>query len=177
MTREEAEASPKLIRGIISLCGYQIDALFDSSATHSFVSNDYAKRLNLHMLEMPFSINVSTLVGASVRTSRTSLKLELKFSDRVIIIDLICLPLSGIDVIIEMDWFFANGATLDVIERGIDRIDVVNEFPEVFDDRVSRLPSEREIEFFIDLVPNTEPISKAPYRMAPVELEELKKQL
>ncbi|XP_074346927.1 uncharacterized protein LOC141685740 [Apium graveolens] len=39
------------------------------------------------------------------------------------------------------------------------------------------LPPDREIEFTIDLPPGTEPISKAPYRMAPVEMRELAKQL
>ena len=35
----------------------------------------------------------------------------------------------------------------------------------------------REVEFRIDLVPGTAPISKSAYRMAPKELEEMKKQL
>ena len=48
-------------------------------------------------------------------------------------------------------------------------------FPEVFED-VYGLPPEREVEFSIDLVPGTGPISIAPYRMSPVELSELKKQ-
>jgi hypothetical protein len=39
------------------------------------------------------------------------------------------------------------------------------------------MPPDREIEFAIDLVPGTAPISKRPYRMAPQELVELKKQL
>jgi len=35
----------------------------------------------------------------------------------------------------------------------------------------------REVEFCIDLVPGATSISKTPYRMAPVELTELKAQL
>nr|KYP33810.1 Transposon Ty3-I Gag-Pol polyprotein [Cajanus cajan] len=42
---------------------------------------------------------------------------------------------------------------------------------------MSSLPPEREIEFSIDLVPGTSPISIAPYRMSPKELVELKKQI
>ena len=42
---------------------------------------------------------------------------------------------------------------------------------------VPGLPLDREIEFAIDLVPGTTPISKAQYQMAPVELAELKVQL
>ena len=39
------------------------------------------------------------------------------------------------------------------------------------------LPPAREIEFGIDVVPGTDPISMSPYRMAPVELKELNEQL
>ena len=54
---------------------------------------------------------------------------------------------------------------------------VVNEFPEVFPEELPRLPSNREIEFKIDLLPETSLILKAPYMMAPLELKELKSQL
>ena len=39
------------------------------------------------------------------------------------------------------------------------------------------MPPDREIEFCIDVVPGTAPISLPPYRMAPAELKELKEQL
>ena len=58
----------------------------------------------------------------------------------------------------------------------INAIDVVRDFPEVFAD-IQGLPPEREVEFTIELEPGASPISKAPYRMAPVELAELKKQI
>nr|GEZ28746.1 retrotransposon protein, putative, Ty3-gypsy subclass [Tanacetum cinerariifolium] len=44
-------------------------------------------------------------------------------------------------------------------------------------DIILGLPPEREVEFTIELIPGAQPISKAPYRMAPVELKELKDQL
>jgi len=54
---------------------------------------------------------------------------------------------------------------------------VVQNFPEVFLNDILGLPPNREIEFFIDLMPGVGPISMAPYRMSPSELAELKKQL
>ena len=54
---------------------------------------------------------------------------------------------------------------------------VVNEYPDVFPDELVTLPPEREIEFKIDLLPGTSPISVTPYRMALAELKELKLQL
>ena len=54
---------------------------------------------------------------------------------------------------------------------------VISDFSNVFPDELRRLPPQREIEFKIDLYSGTEPISIAPYRMAPLELKELRKQL
>ena len=59
----------------------------------------------------------------------------------------------------------------------IESVSVVNEFLDVFLEDLSGIPPEREIEFGIDLLPNTQPISIPPYRMAPAELKELKEQL
>ena len=59
----------------------------------------------------------------------------------------------------------------------VDEIPVVREFPDVFPYDIAGLPSDREVEFTIDLIPETEPISIPPYRMAPAELRELKAQL
>nr|GFD57779.1 putative reverse transcriptase domain-containing protein [Tanacetum cinerariifolium] len=54
---------------------------------------------------------------------------------------------------------------------------IVSEFPDVFPDELPGIPPVREVEFNIELTPGLEPISKAPYRMAPIELKELKDQL
>ncbi|KAL0548922.1 hypothetical protein IC582_013399 [Cucumis melo] len=54
---------------------------------------------------------------------------------------------------------------------------VVRDYPDVFLEELPGLPPHREIEFAIELEPCTVPISRAPYRMAPAELKELKVQL
>ncbi|XP_062091879.1 uncharacterized protein LOC133797823, partial [Humulus lupulus] len=56
-------------------------------------------------------------------------------------------------------------------------VPVVRDFLEVFPEDLPGLPPDREIEFVIELLPGTAPVSKAPYRMAPAELKELKIQL
>ena len=55
----------------------------------------------------------------------------------------------------------------------VDRVPVVCEFQDVFPEELSGLPPERKIEFCIDVVPGTDPISMPTYRMAPAELSEL----
>jgi hypothetical protein len=64
-----------------------------------------------------------------------------------------------------------------MIESPIGRIPVVCEYLDVFPDELPGMPPDRDIEFAIELQPGTAPISKRPYRMPPVELAELKKQL
>lgn len=59
----------------------------------------------------------------------------------------------------------------------IGELPVVCDFPEVLLDNIDELSSERKVEFTIDLVPGTNPISMAPYCMSVSELNELKKQL
>ena len=58
----------------------------------------------------------------------------------------------------------------------VEKVPVVCEFSDVFLKELPELPPEREIEFCIDNVPGTAPISMPPYRMAPAELKELNKQ-
>jgi hypothetical protein len=54
---------------------------------------------------------------------------------------------------------------------------VVQEYPNVFPEELSGMPPDHDIEFLIELVPRTPPISKRPCRMHVNELIELKKQL
>jgi hypothetical protein len=53
-------------------------------------------------------------------------------------------------------------------------IPIVCEYPDVFPDDLPGMPPDRDIEFIIELQPDTAPISKKPYRMPPNELAELK---
>ncbi|XP_015159293.1 uncharacterized protein [Solanum tuberosum] len=59
----------------------------------------------------------------------------------------------------------------------VDSVPVVREFADVFPTDLPGLPPERDIDFAIDLEPDTFPISISPYRMAPAELRELNVQL
>ena len=54
---------------------------------------------------------------------------------------------------------------------------VVCEYEDVFPDELSGLPPPRDVDFHIELHPDTSPISMTPHRMAPVELQELKVQI
>ncbi|XP_014490201.1 uncharacterized protein LOC106752935 [Vigna radiata var. radiata] len=86
-------------------------------------------------------------------------------------VNLICLPLRGLDVILGMDWLSANRILIDCGEKilvfpeqhdhNIDH-SIVSDFLDVFLEEVSRLPPQREVEFSIDLVWGAGLVSIAP---------------
>ncbi|XP_050897076.1 uncharacterized protein LOC127103878 [Lathyrus oleraceus] len=123
---------------------------------------------------------------------------SLLMNGRIFQIDLICLPFKKVDVVLGMDWLPANSvftgceekliivssseaAPNDVLTTilegtvGVVNFLFENEKSVLLD--VSSLPPKREVEFFIDLIPGTAPISISPYCMVPLELRELKNQL
>jgi hypothetical protein len=59
----------------------------------------------------------------------------------------------------------------------IEAIRIVSEFPDVFPEELPGMPPERKVEFAIELIPGTAPISKRAYRVSGRELVELKKQI
>ena len=61
--------------------------------------------------------------------------------------------------------------------ESVDEVPIVREFPDVFPEDLPGVPPERQVEFGIELVPGAAPIAKAPYRLAPPEMQELSSQL
>ncbi|GKD03947.1 hypothetical protein Tco_1178921 [Tanacetum coccineum] len=61
-------------------------------------------------------------------------------------------------------------------EKQLEDIPVVREFPKVFPEDLHGLPPIRQVEFQIDLIPGAIPVARAPYRLAPSEMQELSNQ-
>ncbi|GJU23959.1 putative reverse transcriptase domain-containing protein [Tanacetum coccineum] len=62
-------------------------------------------------------------------------------------------------------------------EKRIEDVPTIQDFLEVFLEDLPGLPPTRPVEFQIDLVPGATPVARAPYRLAPSELQELSTQL
>ncbi|KAI3829671.1 hypothetical protein L1987_03799 [Smallanthus sonchifolius] len=73
--------------------------------------------------------------------------------------------------------FLAHIVQKDVKKKSIQDIPIIRDFPEVFPEDLSGLPPVRQVEFHIDLVPGANPVARAPYRLAPSEMQELASQL
>ncbi|KAH0669817.1 hypothetical protein KY285_023963 [Solanum tuberosum] len=168
--------------------------------TLSFVTPFIAVKfdVSLETLSEPFS--VSTPICDPVIDRRVYKNCPVIVSKKVTSANLVELEIVDFDVILGMDWLHScyssidcrtrivhyqlldepilewKGSSLACMGRFISYIKlvpVVNEFPE----DLHRVPPERKIDFEIDLLLDTQPISIPPYRMAPAELKELKEQL
>ncbi|KAL2252777.1 UNVERIFIED_CONTAM: Transposon Tf2-12 polyprotein [Sesamum indicum] len=73
--------------------------------------------------------------------------------------------------------YLAHVVDTEKVNPTLEEIPVVRDFPEVFPDDLPGLPPHREVDFAIETLPGVAAISIAPYRMAPVELQELTKQI
>ncbi|GKG07091.1 hypothetical protein Tco_0330060, partial [Tanacetum coccineum] len=62
-------------------------------------------------------------------------------------------------------------------EKRLEDVSIVREFSKVFPEDLPGLPPARQVEFQIDLVHGAAPIVRAPYRLAPSEMQELSTQL
>jgi hypothetical protein len=182
--------------------------LFDSRASHDFMSSTCAKKVRLTLMASGAPYVIGT-PGGRVDADQIVQKVPLDLSGRVFETDLTILSGQGIDVILGMSWMKWHKTVLDIsvrlmhpnspvyekmtlhlsvisrikaslhhmVERRLEDIHVVWEFPNVFTDDLSGMPLGRAIEFKIELQPSTAPIIKAPYKMSWEELAELMIQL
>jgi hypothetical protein len=183
--------------------------LFDSGATHSFMSSRYAHTNEIPLQNMKTPMIVLTPKGP-IEANHMTHRLTLTIMGREFWATALILEASSIDLILGMSCL-RNAKASILCGRGIveltnpkgerfqveiivttssrrvmffiakefvgDNIRVVRDFPDVFLEELPGMPLEREVEFFIDLLPGTAPICKRPYRMSVEELQELKKQL
>ncbi|KAI3776076.1 hypothetical protein L1987_45837 [Smallanthus sonchifolius] len=73
--------------------------------------------------------------------------------------------------------FLAHIVQKDVKKKSIQDIPIIRDFPEVFPEDLSGLPPVRQVDIRIELVPEAKPVARAPYRLAPSEMQELASQL
>ena len=99
----EASKSKDLIQGKCFINGIPLLVLFDSGATHSFISYTCVGKLKLYMSSLNKNLIVETPTSGFVLTSNVCLSSLVEISGRTFVVDLICLPLSQIDVFLGMN--------------------------------------------------------------------------
>nr|ABC94893.1 polyprotein [Oryza australiensis] len=206
---EEAQEDQSVLMGMFSINSTLVKVLFDSGASHSFISSQVSKQHHLHQVALKRPMLVHS-PGGDITVPHACINVPIRIRDVVFLSNLMVLSPQTIDVILGMDWLTKNNGIIDCSRREVTvstpwgspmsitmdqnpklceqaagvftmlplgGMPVVQEYPDVFPEELPGMPPDRDIEFIIDLMPGTAPISKRPYRMPANELEELKKQI
>ena len=119
VTQQEADASPDVITGMISVYDHDAYALGDSGATHSFISVPFIKR---HQIE---SQPIDGRMVVSVPNEDTMISERIFPCSRLVIqnkdfpADLIVLGIHDFDIVLGMDWLSKYRATLDCYKKEV----------------------------------------------------------
>jgi len=117
MTKTEVVGSSNLMIGCCVLAEKNCCVLFDSLATHSFVPKSCVQELGLLVCELQFGLVVSTPTSGLVRISSLCARCLVEVEGHMFKVILICLPLQGLDVTLEMDWLSTNRILIDCQEK------------------------------------------------------------
>src|ERR1051325_5667550 len=97
-----------LIRGTSFINSIPLITIIDTGATHCFIVTDCVKRLGLTLSSLDRDMVVEVSAKGTITTSFVCANCPLSIFDRDFMVDLICLPLVGLDVVMGMDWLKAN---------------------------------------------------------------------
>nr|GFB46175.1 putative reverse transcriptase domain-containing protein [Tanacetum cinerariifolium] len=175
--RGGASHDSNVVTGTFLLINCYASMLFDSGVDRSFVSSTFSALLDVAPSTLYTSYAVELADGRISKTNVILRGCTLGLLGHPFDIDLMSVELSSFDVIIGMDWLVKYHAVI-ICDEKVVRIPYRDEeFLEVFLEDLPGLPTARQVEFQIDLVPGAAPIARSPYRLAPTELQELSTQL
>jgi hypothetical protein len=98
----EAQEAPNVVIGMFSVNDASTVVLFDSGASHSFISDVYVGKHNLPLALLMCQMIVSSS-GGDMPTRQLCPKVNLKIRGVDFVANLIVLESKGIDVILGMD--------------------------------------------------------------------------
>jgi hypothetical protein len=199
-----------IVYGMFLVNSIPASVLFDSGASHSFITQSFVKKHNIPKYPLKKMLHISS-PGGDMKATHSCPHVIIKIQGIDFSVNPVVLGSNGIDVILGCNWLkscdgviqCANGTIMltspqgeriqvsidkstdekgktminHLEEKPLENITIVCEYPDVFPEELPGMPPDRDIEFSIELLPGTAPISKRPYRMDVKDLVELKKQI
>jgi hypothetical protein len=105
--------------GIFSIHNKPAIILFDSGASHIFISAKFGAKVGLDFCHSKGSYMIST-PGGKIASNQFIRHIPIKLGSKTIQTDLILLALEGMDIILEMNWMALHGITLDISSRDME---------------------------------------------------------
>jgi hypothetical protein len=204
MTSDETQQAQDVVLGMFLASSHPVTVLFDSGASHSFITSSFVAKHNLPIANMKHTMLVSS-PGGEMRTKHIRPAVSISIRGVDFPLNFILLDSKGIDIILGMDWLSKYDGVIQCTKKAVrltkkdettvefvatvqadqasmlsqikvttlEEILVVQEYPDVFPEELPGMPPDCDIEFLIELLPGTPPLSKRPYRMPINELVEL----
>jgi hypothetical protein len=207
VSAETAQENPQVVLGMFLVNSIPAFVLFDFGASHSFISSQFVEKRSVLMCPMKQTMLVKSPgeMKALYMCPNVSLKIMgadfwatlivLESKDLDVILGMDWLGMHDATIQCAKRTFLLTGPKGEKIElmadppsdtggsmqqldgKTLEDIRVVCEYPDVFPEELPGMPPDRDVEFVIDLLPGTVPISKRPYRMSSTQLIEFKKQI
>ncbi|XP_076898943.1 uncharacterized protein LOC143552671 [Bidens hawaiensis] len=193
---QKAADIPNMITGTFPINNIYARVLFDSGANQSFIDHEFFSLLNTPLVKLNDHLEVETgfdvvlgmdwLVMNQDRILCSDKTIEIRAPNSKIIRIIGNKEAGKVGIISKIKasrclgkgcLAFMAFVTKESESKKLEEVSVVSEFKDVYPDELPGIPSDREVEFKIDLIPGNSPIAKSPYRLAPTEMKELKKQL
>jgi hypothetical protein len=112
-----AEGS-EVVTGTIPITGFEASVLFDSGATHSFISSTFVRLSRLAVRPLDVGLAVATPVGKTVVCKSAVCRCPLSICGEILPANLVVFAMFGYDVILGMDWLAKHHANIDCARRG-----------------------------------------------------------
>jgi hypothetical protein len=103
MTSDEAQQAPDVVLGMFLASSHPATILFDSGASHSFISSSFVAKHSLPIVTMKHTMLVSSL-GGEMRTKHICPAVTITIRGVDFPSNLILLDSKGIDIILGMEW-------------------------------------------------------------------------
>ena len=119
LTQKDADADPDVVHGMYTISGHIAHILFDTGASHSFISHVLASKICVSPDRLDSLLFVSTAGGETLLGEVVYRACAVEIADRKLRVDLIGLDTGDFDVILGMDWLAAYHATIDCFNKKI----------------------------------------------------------
>ena len=119
MTSQEAQATPDVVTGTLSIFCDDARVLIDPGATHSFISREYVAQVGMTPVPLECGLEIATPTGESLWPSQMLKGSLFSIENQDMEAYLILIDLKGLDVILGMDWLASNYASMDCFRNEV----------------------------------------------------------
>ena len=112
-------ASGTVVEGTFFINSHPTKILFDSGASHSFISHSFMLTIHIVPEILATPLSVATPLGDSSTLNMICRECVVDFDDLQFSVDLIVLCMSEFDIILGMDWLSSNHVSLDCFAKTV----------------------------------------------------------